>query len=86
MSEPGKNIRNHNAVKQSPTSDYLTADPPFFEPDDRANPDVRAEKVALGKRLVADPNFPSRAVLEKIARLLARNLPNPGEAAPPSED
>jgi len=36
-------------------------------------PDVRAEKVALGKALVADPNYPSREQIKKIANLLAAN-------------
>jgi hypothetical protein len=34
-------------------------------------PDVRAAKVARGKALVADPNYPSREEIRQIARLLA---------------
>jgi hypothetical protein len=37
-------------------------------------PDVRAEKVARGKALIADPNYPSKEQLKKIAGLLAENL------------
>jgi len=37
-------------------------------------PEVRAEKVARGKALIADPNYPSKEQLKKIAGLLAENL------------
>jgi hypothetical protein len=37
-------------------------------------PDVRAEKVARGKALVSDPNYPSKEQIKKIASLLAANL------------
>ncbi|HEY0550511.1 MAG TPA: flagellar biosynthesis anti-sigma factor FlgM [Verrucomicrobiae bacterium] len=40
-------------------------------------PDVRAEQVARGKALIADPNYPSQAQLKKIAGLLAENLSHP---------
>jgi hypothetical protein len=40
-------------------------------------PDVRAEKVARGKALIADPNYPSKEQLKKIAGLLAENLNSP---------
>lgn len=33
-------------------------------------PDVRASEVARGKALIADPNYPSKAQLKKIARAL----------------
>ena len=32
-----------------------------------SGPDVRAEEVERGKRLVADPNYPSDDLLEKLA-------------------
>ncbi len=35
--------------------------------------DVRAEQVAKAKTLAADPNYPSREQLEKLAGLLADN-------------
>jgi hypothetical protein len=44
-------------------------------------PDVRTEKVARGKALVADPNYPSREQIKKIANLLAANW---APATPPS--
>lgn len=34
-------------------------------------PDVRAEKVSRGKALVADPNYPSKDQIKKIASVLA---------------
>jgi hypothetical protein len=37
-------------------------------------PDVRAEAVARGKALVADPNYPSQEQIKKMSRLLAANL------------
>jgi Flp pilus assembly CpaE family ATPase len=37
-------------------------------------PEVRAEKVARGKALVADPNYPSREQIKQMADLLAANL------------
>jgi 2,4-dienoyl-CoA reductase-like NADH-dependent reductase (Old Yellow Enzyme family) len=33
-------------------------------------PDVRASAVARGRALIADPNYPSKAQVKKIARLL----------------
>jgi len=38
--------------------------------------DVRAEKVARGKALVADPNYPSKEQIRKIAGILAGHLSN----------
>lgn len=34
---------------------------------------LRAARVARGKRLIEDPNYPSPAVIQSVARLLARN-------------
>ena len=39
-------------------------------------PDVRAEKVARGKALVADPNYPSKEQIKKMAGILAGHLSN----------
>ena len=36
--------------------------------------DVRAEVVARGKMLIADPNYPSQAQIKKMSRLLAAHL------------
>ncbi len=38
--------------------------------------DVRAEMVARGKALIADPNYPSPEQIEKIASLLAAKWAN----------
>jgi hypothetical protein len=35
--------------------------------------EVRPAKVAQGKKLAQDPNYPSRAVVESVADLLARH-------------
>lgn len=37
-------------------------------------PDVRAEAVARGKALVADPNYPSQEQIKKVSHLLAAHL------------
>ena len=42
---------------------------PVSEPQ----PAVRAAKVARGKRLVQDPDYPPPQVVQSVARLLARN-------------
>ena len=39
----------------------------------RTVPDVRAEVVARGKALIADPNYPSKRQMTKIAGLLAEH-------------
>ena len=37
-------------------------------------PDVRPEVVARGKALLADPSYPSKETLQRVAELLARHL------------
>ena len=44
-----------------------------LEPELANTPDVRAEEVARGKALVADPNYPSKEQLRKVASVLAAN-------------
>ena len=39
-------------------------------------PDVRADKVGEGKRLVGDPEYPPRETIRRIAALLALNETN----------
>ena len=40
-------------------------------------PEIRVDKVALAKKLIADPNYPSEAVLDKVAdALLGTNSDN----------
>lgn len=36
-------------------------------------PEVRPEVVEKGRRLVVDPNYPPRAIIEDIARLIVRS-------------
>jgi len=40
-------------------------------PDLAVAPDIRAEKVARGRAMVADPNYPSQEQIKGISRLLA---------------
>ena len=37
-------------------------------------PDIRADKVARGKALIADPNYPSKETMRNVAGLLAKKL------------
>lgn len=37
-------------------------------------PEVRAEQVTRAKALIADPNYPSTATINKVARQLADNI------------
>lgn len=39
-----------------------------------SQPEVRTEMVELGKRLVADPQYPPTEVVEKVAQILARAM------------
>jgi hypothetical protein len=41
-----------------------------YEVELTSTPDVRASEVARGRALIADPNYPSREQLGKIARVL----------------
>lgn len=38
---------------------------------------IRPEKVARGRELAADPDYPSAEVMTKVAQLLARHLEPP---------
>lgn len=39
-----------------------------------ATPEVRADQVARAKALIADPNYPNPATINKVARHLAENI------------
>ncbi len=39
-----------------------------------ATPEVRADQVARAKALIADPNYPNPATINKVARQLAENI------------
>lgn len=74
--------RNHRTV--SPTASEVL---PSFEESLQLNealantPEVRAEKMARARALVADPNYPSRAQIKQVARLLAANWENENPVA-----
>ena len=44
----------------------------------RKTPDVRSSVVTRGRRLLSDPDYPSRDVLRRVAGVLARHLKEPG--------
>lgn len=46
-------------------------------------PGVRAAAIARGKALIANPDYPSKAQIKKIANLLAENLSGGAAASPP---
>ena len=43
----------------------------------RKVPDARASAVTRGRRLLSDPDYPSRDVLRRVARVLAKHLKKP---------
>ena len=43
--------------------------------------DVRAEKVARARRLIADPAYPPREILEKVGQKLMRDMGSKGVLA-----
>lgn len=46
----------------------------------KAVPEVRADKVAAARALIADPSFPGDARLEKVAGILSNHI-KPGTSA-----
>ena len=36
--------------------------------------ETRPDRVALARRLIADPNYPSRATLRRVAAVIAREI------------
>jgi hypothetical protein len=69
------------AAGKTVTGGPNNATAPDFEESDRLKEAlnntaaVRAEQVAKAKALAADPNYPSKEQLEKLAGLLADNWP-----------
>jgi hypothetical protein len=45
----------------------------------RKVPEARASVVARGRRLLSDPGYPSREVLRRVARVLAKHLETPAQ-------
>src|SRR4051794_23029751 len=52
------------------------------EPELANTPEVRADVVARGKALVADPNYPSKETLQRVAGVLAADLKRDRLATP----
>ena len=52
----------------------LMATAPQILAEPLAEPAVRPDQVARGKALIADPTYPSKEHIQKIARVLATNL------------
>jgi hypothetical protein len=71
--DTASDFRNTSSTIQLPSSRDLTAfrRSKSHEFELAMTPDVRAEVVARGKALVADPNYPSKEQIKKIARVLA---------------
>jgi hypothetical protein len=72
---PAADVERPGQPAPSASSPPMTA----FEESRRLNqaltdtPEVRADQVARAKALVADPNYPSKEQLDRIAGLLAAN-------------
>lgn len=73
--EARENIRNVNSKSARSTVNAPTqpAAADRLERTPLNAPDVRAEMVARGKALIADPNYPSATQIKKIAGVLAAN-------------
>ena len=62
-----------------------TSSPTSFEGSNSLNaalaaaPDVRSEAVRRGEALVSSPTYPSKAIMHKVANLLAARLTGPEE-------
>ena len=74
ITETTKSVPKPGNVTTTTSAHSLTFS---FEKSHRLNqaldntPDVRPEKVALAKALVADPNYPSKEQMKKVATMLA---------------
>ena len=74
-----ENLRNLKHTTKPVISDTLVS----FGENEQLNqaltstPDVRAERVARGKALIADPNYPSKEQVKAIAGILAENWNSP---------
>lgn len=82
--------QNHNLPSAAPTHQRKTADltaapAPAAATTDfaaaaqlagklAATPEVRGDQVARAKALIADPNYPNTATINKVARQLAENI------------
>ena len=61
----------NRAIRSQAAPAWTTFERPrSYEADLNSTPEVRSSEVARGRALIADPNYPSRAQLRKIARVL----------------
>jgi hypothetical protein len=85
--DPRDKIRNLNQVRRRPTPETANGSEPQSVEDQIAlaqihnmvdqlisQPEVRNEMVDLGKKLVADPQYPPQEVVERVAQILSRAM------------
>ena len=76
-------VKTENVRNLKHTAKPVTSDTVSFDESEQLNqaltstPDVRAERVARGKALIADPNYPSKEQVKAIAGILAENWNSP---------
>ena len=61
-----------DSAPAAPTADFTAATQ--LAKKLAATPEVRADQVARAKALIADPNYPTPAAINKVARQLAENI------------
>jgi hypothetical protein len=61
-----------NPAAAAPTTDFTAATQ--LAKKLAATPEVRSDEVARAKALIADPNYPNTATIEKVARQIAKNI------------
>jgi hypothetical protein len=69
--------QSSRATRLQPTQNLDSASSCSLEMSLAAVPDVRASKVARGKALIADPNYPSGLQLRSVARVLVKQWGKP---------
>ena len=65
-------VAGQNPTAAAPTNDFTAATQ--LTKNLAATPEVRSDEVARAKALIADPNYPNPATVEKIARQLADKM------------
>ena len=75
----GRNNRKSGNIISRASGDVmpLSGENPDLKQKLDTKPDVRADKVARGKALIADPDYPSQETMRKVAGLLAEKLAGP---------
>jgi hypothetical protein len=69
VSRPGA---GQNPTAAAPTTDFTAATQ--LAKKLAATPEVRSDEVARAKALIADPNYPNTATIDKVARQIAKNI------------